>query len=45
MRGHRFKFGLRWKLNLLIGAIVVVTMSLFEGLSLNRERQLLINAV
>ena len=44
MRVRRFKFGLRWKLNLLIGAVVVITMSLFEGLSLYRERQMLINA-
>jgi HAMP domain-containing protein len=44
MRIRRFKFGLRWKLNLLIGAIVVVTMTLFEGLSLYGERQMLINA-
>ena len=44
MRGSRFKFGLRWKLNLLMGAILLVTMSLFEGLGLYRERQMLINA-
>ena len=44
MRDRRFKLGLRWKLNLLIGAILLVTMSLFEGLSLRHERQMLISA-
>ena len=44
MRGKRLKFGLRWKLNLLMGAIVLATMSIFEGVSLYRERWMLIDA-
>ena len=43
MKRRRLKFGLRWKLNLLMGAILLVTMSLFEGMGLYRERQMLIN--
>jgi hypothetical protein len=34
----RLKFGLRWKLNLLIGAVLLVTMIMFEGMSLHHER-------
>ena len=44
MKKRRFKFGLRWKLNLLIGIILLVTMSLFETLNLSNERQMLIDA-
>lgn len=44
MKRHRFKFGLRWKLNLLLGTVVFVTMSVFESVSLYRERQILIDA-
>ena len=44
MNRHRFKFGLRWKLNVLIGAVLLLTMTLFEALSLRHERQMLINA-
>jgi len=41
---RRLKFGLRWKLNLLIGAILLVTMTVFVGLDLYHERQSLITA-
>ena len=44
MKHNRLKFGLRWKLNLLMGAVVLITMGLFEGLGLYGERQILINA-
>ena len=44
MKKPRSKFGLRWKLNLLIGIILLVTMSLFETLNLRNERQMLIDA-
>lgn len=44
MKKRRFKFGLRWKLNLLIGIVLVTTMSLFEALNLRNERQMLIDA-
>lgn len=44
MKKRRFKFGLRWKLNLLIGIVLVATMSLFETLNLRNERQMLIDA-
>lgn len=40
----RFKFGLRWKLNVLIGAVLVVTMVIFEGMSLHHEKGLLLSA-
>lgn len=44
MKRRRFKFGLRLKLNLLIGTVVLLTMIVFEGVSLYRERQILIDA-
>ena len=44
IKRRQFRFGLRLKLNLLLGTIVFVTMSLFEGLSLYGERQMLISA-
>ena len=44
MKKRRFKFGLRWRLNLLIGIVLVTTMSLFEALNLRNERRMLIDA-
>ena len=44
MNKRWFKFGLRLKVNLLIGAILLLTMSLFEALSLRHEKQMLIDA-
>ncbi len=45
MAGGRWsKLGLRWKLNLLMGGVLLVTMSVFEGLVLRHERQMLIDS-